>query len=41
VSAATGRHRRRPSWAPLVLAAVAYVGTLATWSAYATVVMAR
>lgn len=33
-----GRHRR-PSWAPLVLAAVAYVSALATFSAYASVVM--
>jgi hypothetical protein len=33
-----GRHRR-PTWTGLVLAAVAYVGALATFSAYASVVM--
>lgn len=34
-----GRHRR-PSWAGLIVWATAYVGTWATFSAYATVVAA-
>jgi hypothetical protein len=34
-----GRHRR-PSWAGFVVAATLYVGALATFSAYASVVMA-
>lgn len=34
-----GRHRR-PSWTGLVVAAALYVGALATFSAYASVVMA-
>jgi hypothetical protein len=33
-----GRHRR-PSWTGLVVGAALYVGALATFSAYATVVM--
>ena len=38
---AMGRHRRRPSWAPLIVAATLYVTALSSFSAYATVVMAR
>jgi hypothetical protein len=36
-----GRHRRAPSWAPLIVGATLYVTALSVFSAYATVVMAR